>query len=76
MRVAVMLGGESFEKDVSIKTGKAVIEACKQNKIKVEPVMIDKNYQKVLPILKTLILYSMLYMELQEKTELYKVVGG
>ena len=52
MRVAVMLGGESFEKDVSIKTGKAVIEACKQNKIKVEPVMIDKNYQKVLPILK------------------------
>ena len=31
MKVAVILGGISSERNVSLKTGKAVIEACKIN---------------------------------------------
>ena len=52
MKVAVVLGGVSFERDVSLKTGKAVIEACRANNYDVEPVIIDKNYKRFLPILK------------------------
>ena len=46
MKVAVVLGGVSFERDVSLKTGEAVIEACRINNYEVEAVIIDKNYQK------------------------------
>jgi len=52
MKVAVILGGTSFERDVSLKTGKAVIKACKVNKYDVETVIIDENHKKFLPILK------------------------
>ena len=52
MKVAVMLGGTSFERDVSLKTGKAVVEACMVNNYDVETVIIDENYKKFLPILK------------------------
>ena len=52
MKVAVILGGTSFERDVSLKTGKAVVEACKINNYDVETVIIDNNYKKFLPILK------------------------
>ncbi len=52
MKVAVILGGTSFEREVSLKTGKAVLEACKNNNYEVEAVMIDKNYKKYLPILR------------------------
>ena len=52
MKVAVILGGTSFERDVSLKTGKAVVEACRANSYDVETVIIDKNHKKFLPILK------------------------
>ena len=52
MKVAVILGGTSYERDVSLKTGKAVVEACKINNYDVETVIIDKNYKKFLPVLK------------------------
>ena len=52
MKVAVILGGTSFERDVSLKTGKAVIEACRVNNYDVETVIIDEKYKKFLPILK------------------------
>ena len=52
MKVAVILGGTSFERDVSLKTGKAVVEACRINNYEVEAIIIDKNYKKFLPILK------------------------
>ena len=52
MKVAVILGGTSYERDVSLKTGKAVIEACRMNNYAVEAVTIDKNYKKFLPNLK------------------------
>ena len=52
MKVAVILGGVSFERDVSFKTGKAVIEACRINNYDVETVIIDKNYKRFLPTLK------------------------
>ena len=53
MKVAVILGGTSFERDVSLKTGKAVVEACKINNYDVETVIIDKNYKKFLTDFKT-----------------------
>ena len=40
MKVAVILGGASFERDVSLKTGKAVIEACKKSNYDVQAVVI------------------------------------
>ena len=46
MKVAVILGGTSFERDVSLKTGKAVVEACRTNNYDVETVVIDKNHKK------------------------------
>ena len=52
MKVAVILGGTSFERDVSLKTGKAVVKACKVNNYDVETVIIDENHKKFLPILK------------------------
>ena len=52
MKVAVILGGTSFERDVSLKTGKAVVEACRSNNYDVETVIIDKNHKRFLPILK------------------------
>jgi len=52
MKVAVILGGASFERDVSLKTGNAVVKACKNNNYDVESVLIDKNYKKFLPLLK------------------------
>ncbi len=52
MKVAVILGGASFEREVSLKTGKAVIEACRDNNYEVEAVIIYENYKKLLPILK------------------------
>ena len=50
MKVAVILGGTSYERDVSLKTGKAVIEACRMNNYAVETVIIDENYKNFLPI--------------------------
>ena len=52
MKIAVILGGESFERDISIKTGKAVVEACKENNYDVQTVMIDGNYKDTLNTLK------------------------
>ena len=49
MKVAVILGGTSYERDVSLKTGKAVVEACRMNNYAVEILTIDKNYKKFLP---------------------------
>ena len=52
MKVAVILGGTSFERDASLKTGKAVVEACRVNNYDVEAVIINENHKKFLPILK------------------------
>jgi len=52
MKVAVLFGGPSFERDVSLKTGEAVIEACKINNYDVKAIIINENYKKFLPILK------------------------
>ena len=48
MKVAVILGGTSFERDVSLKTGKAVVKACKVNNYDVETLIIDENHKKFL----------------------------
>ena len=45
MKVAVILGGTSFERDVSLKTGKAVVKACKVNNYDVETLIIDENHK-------------------------------
>tara|TARA_B100000073_G_scaffold343004_1_gene347057 strand:+ start:3682 stop:4572 length:891 start_codon:yes stop_codon:yes gene_type:complete len=52
MKIAVILGGSSAEREVSINTGKAVVKACKENNYDVHAVMIDENYKNSLPILK------------------------
>ena len=73
MKVAVILGGVSFERDVSLKTGKSVIEACRTNNYDVEAVIIDKNYQKFLPILKKVdIVFNALHGTLGEDGTIQK----
>ena len=73
MKVAVVLGGVSFERNVSLKTGEAVIEACRINNYEVEAVIIDKNYQKFLPILKKVdIVFNALHGTLGEDGTIQK----
>ena len=73
MKVAVILGGTSYERDVSLKTGKAVIEACRINNYDVETVIIDENYKKFLPILKKVdIVFNALHGTLGEDGTIQK----
>ena len=73
MKVAVILGGASFERDVSLKTGKAVVKACKSNNYDVETVVIDKNYKKSLPLLKKVdIVFNALHGTLGEDGTIQK----
>ena len=52
MKVAVIMGGSSAEKDVSIKTGEAVVKACFSNGFKVSSFIIDNNYKDFFQLLK------------------------
>ena len=73
MRVAVILGGTSYERDVSLKTGKAVFEACRINNFDVETVIIDENYKNFLPILKKVdIVFNALHGTLGEDGTIQK----
>ena len=73
MKVAVILGGTSYERDVSLKTGKAVIEACRMNNYAVETLIIDKNYKKFLPNLKKVdIVFNALHGTLGEDGTIQK----
>ena len=73
MKVAVILGGTSYERDVSLKTGEAVAEACLMNDYAVEVLIIDKNYKKFLPILKKVdIVFNALHGTLGEDGTIQK----
>ena len=52
MKVAVIMGGSSAEKDVSIKTGEAVVKACLANGFEVYPIVFDDNYKDSFQLLK------------------------
>ena len=52
MKVAVIMGGSSAEKDVSIKTGEAVVRACIANGFEVFPIVFDDNYKDSFQLLK------------------------
>ena len=52
MNIAVIYGGSSAERDVSIKTGKAVLKACIENKYNASSIMIGGDYDKIVDDLK------------------------
>jgi D-alanine-D-alanine ligase len=52
VKVAVIMGGASAEKDVSIKTGEAVVKACLANNFDVSPIVFDNNYKDYFQLLK------------------------
>ena len=52
LRVGVLMGGPSEEKEVSIATGKAVIRACAENGYAVTEIVFETNYKKYLKELK------------------------
>ena len=52
MKVAVIMGGSSAEKDVSIKTGEAVVKACIANGFEVFPIVFNDNYKDSFQLLK------------------------
>ena len=47
LRVGVLMGGGSEEKEVSIATGKAVIKACADNGYTATEFVFDTNYKKL-----------------------------
>jgi D-alanine-D-alanine ligase len=48
-RVAVLMGGTSSERDVSLRSGAAVVEGLKQAGLDVVPVVLDENRVGALP---------------------------
>ncbi len=73
MKVAVILGGSSFEREVSINTGKAVVRACKGNNYDTQAILIDGNYKKFLPLLKKVdIVFNALHGTLGEDGTIQK----
>ena len=52
MKIAVIMGGNSAEKDVSMKTGEAVYRACLANGFEVIPIVFDDNYKDAFHMLK------------------------
>ena len=52
MKVAVIYGGLSAERDVSIKTGEAVLKSCLENKYNASAIMINDKNDEVFDALK------------------------
>ena len=52
MKVAVIYGGSSAERDVSINTGEAVLKACLENNFNTSSVIIEDENDKVFETLK------------------------
>jgi len=52
LKVGVLMGGPSEEKEVSVATGKAVIRACAENGYTATEFVFDTNYKKYLKELK------------------------
>ena len=52
MKVAVIYGGLSAERDVSIKTGEAVLKSCLENKYNASAIMINNKNDEVFDALK------------------------
>ena len=47
MKVCVVMGGVSAEREVSLKTGNAVFEACRKLGFEVSQIVIKNDYWKV-----------------------------
>ena len=52
MKVSVLMGGTSAEKDVSLKTGEATIKACRELEHATTPAELTEDYNSLLPSLK------------------------
>ena len=52
MKVSVLMGGTSAEREVSLKTGKAVIKACLELGYETTPVNFNGDYNSILDDLK------------------------
>lgn len=52
IRVAVLMGGPSAEHEVSLKTGQKIIQTLDQNKYLIQPVVVTKEREWLLPPLK------------------------
>ena len=52
MKVAVIYGGLSAERDVSIKTGEAVLKSCLENKYTASAIIINDKNDDVFDVLK------------------------
>ena len=52
MKVSVLMGGTSAERDVSLKTGMAVIKACIDLGYTTRPIEFLDDYKSLLPELK------------------------
>ena len=73
MKVAVIMGGPGAEKDVSIKTGKAVIKACVANDFDVTPIIINSDYKSSFKLLKEVdIVFNALHGTLGEDGTIQK----
>lgn len=54
MNVAILMGGTSTEREISISTGMAVAKACEQLNYEVDSVMLNDSIESVLPRLRNM----------------------
>ena len=47
MKVGVIMGGISSEREISLKSGNSVVENIDKNKYEVIPIVIDKDRKSV-----------------------------
>ena len=53
MKIGILMGGPSAERNISLKTGKAVAIACRELGHEILELSFRKNYQKFLPLLRS-----------------------
>ena len=75
MKVAVIYGGSSAERDVSIKTGEAVLKACLENNFNASAVIINNQSDKVFDDLKKFdIVFNALHGTFGEDGKIQKIL--
>ena len=53
MKIGILMGGPSAERNISLKTGKAVAIACRELEHEILELSFRTNYQKFLPLLRS-----------------------
>ena len=70
MKVGVIMGGISSEREISLKSGNSIVEKIDKNKYEVVPVVID-NKEDIINKVKDIDFALLLFMENLVRMELF-----